>query len=94
MSTTSIKISAELKARASAAAEQRGISTHAFLIEAIEQAATAAEQRASFVEDALKARAQMLRSGRGYDFTEVFAYLNERIAGQESAKPKAKSWRR
>ena len=52
MSTTSLKLPDELKQRAIAAAEKRGLSPHAFMIQAIDLAATAAEQRASFVSDA------------------------------------------
>ena len=92
MSTTSLKLSGELKQRAVAAAEKKGLSPHAFMVQAIEQAATAAEQRASFVSEAQAAREQMLRTGKGYDTREVHAYLKARIVGKKSAKPKARSW--
>jgi len=92
MSTTSIKLSDELKQRAIAAAEHQGLSPHAFMVQAIEQAAAAAERRASFVNDALAAREQMLKSGKGYEAGEVHSYLKSRIAGSISAKLKAKSW--
>jgi predicted transcriptional regulator len=93
MSTTSLKLSDELKQRAVAAAEQKGVSPHAFMVQAIEQAATAAEKRACFVGEALAAREQMLSSGKGYDASEVHTYLKARITGDKPAKPKAKSWR-
>ena len=93
MSTTSLKLSDELKQRAVAAAEMKGVSPHAFMVAAIEQAATAAEQRACFVGEAQAAREQMLRTGKGYDAGEVHAYLKARIAGKKVAKPKAGSWR-
>jgi predicted transcriptional regulator len=92
MSTTSLKLSEELKQRAVAAAEKKGVSPHAFMVNAIEQAATAAELRASFVGEALAAREQMLSTGKGYDSREVHTYLKARISGNKSAKPKAKSW--
>ncbi len=93
MSTTSLKLSDELKQRAIAAAEKKGVSPHAFMIHAIDQAATAAERRASFVSDAQAAREQMLASGKGYDASEVHAYLKARLSGDKPAKPKARSWR-
>lgn len=93
MSTTSLKLSDELKQRAVAAAQKQGVSPHAFMVQAIEQAAASAERRAGFVAEAQAAREQMLRTGRGYDADEVHAYLKARIAGKKSAKPKAKSWR-
>ena len=93
MSTTSLKLSDELKQRAVAAAEQKGVSPHAFMVQAIEQAATAAERRVSFVGEALAAREQMLSSGKGFDASEVHSYLKARVAGDEVVRPKAKSWR-
>ena len=92
MSTTSLKLSDELKQRAVAAAEKRGVSPHAFMVDAIEQAASAAERRAGFVNEALAAREQALKTGQGYDTRQVHAYLRERIAGKKSPKPKARSW--
>ncbi|WP_301101163.1 hypothetical protein [Propionivibrio sp.] len=92
MSTTSLKLSDELKQRAVAAAEKKGISPHAFMVRAIEQAATSAERRASFVADAHAAREQMLKTGKGYDASEVHTYLKARITGSKFAKPKAISW--
>ena len=92
MSTTSMKLSDELKQRAIAAAEQKGVSPHAFMVQAIEQAATAAERRAGFVGEAQAAREQMLSSGIGYDASEVHAYLKARVAGDKAVRPKAKSW--
>jgi predicted transcriptional regulator len=91
--TTSLKLPDELKQRAVAAAQNQGVSPHAFMVHAIEQAATAAEQRAGFVAEAQAAREQMLKTGKGYDADEVHAYLKARIAGRKSAKPKAGSWR-
>lgn len=92
MPTTSLKLSDELKQRAVAAAEKKGVSPHAFMVHAIEQAATAAERRASFVSEAQAAREQMSSSGKGYDAHEVHAYLKARISGNKPAKPKARSW--
>jgi len=93
MSTTSLKLPEELKQRAVAAAQRQGVSPHAFMVQAIEQAAASAERRANFVAEAQAARKQMLRTGKGYDADDVHAYLKARIAGKKPAKPKAISWR-
>ena len=93
MSTTSLKLPDELKQRAVSAAQKQGVSPHAFMIHAIEQAATTAECRASFLTDAQAAREQMLRTGKGYDADETHAYLRARISGKKAVKPKAKTWR-
>lgn len=92
MATTSLKLSDELKLRAVAVAQRQGVSPHAFMVEAIEHAATAAERRAGFVEEAQVARALMLETDKGFDADEVHAYLKARIVDRQSAKPKAKSW--
>ena len=94
MSTTSLKIPDELKQRAITAAQQQGLSTHAYLVQAIEQATVAAEKRAGFVAEALAARADMLQSGTGYEADDVRTYIKARIAGQNPEKPQAKSWQR
>lgn len=93
MSTTSLKLPDELKLRAAAAAQKQGVSPHAFMIQAIEQAAASAERRAGFVAEATAAREQMVKTGKGYDADEVHSYLKARVAGKKTAKPKARSWR-
>ncbi|OFZ98066.1 MAG: hypothetical protein A3H35_00500 [Betaproteobacteria bacterium RIFCSPLOWO2_02_FULL_62_17] len=92
MATTSLKLPDELKRRAVAAAEKSGVSPHAFMVHAIEQAAASAERRASFVDQALSARVQMLKTRKGYDPDEVHAYLKARISGKKTAKPKLRAW--
>lgn len=94
MSTTSLKLPDSLKQRAAAAARAKGISPHAFMVDAIDRAATLAEQRERFLEDALAAREETLASGEGYGADDVHAYLAARVAGSKPARPKAKSWRR
>ena len=93
MATTSLKLPDELKQRAIAAAQKQGVSPHAFMVNAIDSAATAAEQRAGFLAEATAAREEMLKTGKGYGADQVHAYLQARIAGKKSPKPRAKSWR-
>jgi predicted transcriptional regulator len=93
MSTTSLKLPDELKLRAVSAAQTQGLSPHAFMVQAIEQAASAAERRHGFVAVALAAREQLQATGKAYDADEVHAYLKARVQGCKDTKPKAKSWR-
>ncbi len=93
MSTTSLKIPTEVKQLAIAAAQQQGISAHAFMVDAISAMATAASKRAQFVADALASRDETLKSGKGYPAADVKAYLLERTQGETLARPRAKSWR-
>ena len=92
MATTSLKLTDELKQRTVALAQKQGVSPHAFMVDAIEHAAAAAEQRLGFVDDALAARAQMLKSGLGFDAQEVHVYLKARMSDKAAPKPKATSW--
>lgn len=94
MSTTSLKLSDELKQRAASAAQELGISPHAFMVDAIRQAADAVEQRAQFVAQAAAARAEMLQNGLGHDADEVRTYLRQRIRDKHIPQPDAKPWRK
>lgn len=96
MSTTSLKLPDDLKQKATAAARDLGITPHAFMVDAIRQAAAAAELRAQFVAEARLARAEMLQTGVGHDADEVRSYLRLRLSGESEEKvsrPVAKSWR-
>ncbi len=65
MSTTSLKLPDDLKRLAIAAAKHRGITPHAFMVEAIRTAATAEKLRAEFVAEALRgaSRRHPIRKG-------------------------------
>ncbi|HSI60463.1 MAG TPA: CopG family transcriptional regulator [Ideonella sp.] len=95
MSTTSLKLPDDVKERVAAAARSQGVSAHAFMVEAIHQAAAAAERRAEFLADAQAAREAALASGQGFAAADVHAYLRERVAGKRAAKrPAQVSWPR
>lgn len=93
MSTTSLKLPEDVKQLAAAAAGHQGVTPHAFMVEAIRAAATAAEKRAGFVAEALASKAEALKSGKGYRAAEVHAYLRSRAQGKPAPRPKAKAWR-
>lgn len=93
MTTTSLKIPAELKQRAVDAAQHQGLSPHAFMVNAIEQMVLSSEQRASFIAEALAAEQEMLESGQGYAADDVHRYIKARIAGENPERPKARPWR-
>lgn len=93
MATTSLKLPDDLKQRAAKAAHELGVSPHAFMVSAIEQAAHATEQRLQFIAEAKAAREEMIDTGNGLDADEVHAFLNAKVSGSEFAKPSARSWR-
>jgi hypothetical protein len=92
MSTTSLKLPEDVKQLAIAAAKQRGITPHAFMVEAIRTVASAEERRAGFITEALEARAETIRSGKGYKASEAHEFLKRRVQGKKAVKPRAKSW--
>jgi predicted transcriptional regulator len=93
MSTTSLKLPDELKQRAVNAAQELGISPHAFMVDAIRQAAHAVEQRAAFVTQAREARTEMLAQGDGHAAEDVRAYLRRRLEDGQVDRPPKKPWR-
>lgn len=93
MTTTSLKLPEDLKLKAIAAAQEVGVTPHAFMVEAIRQAVASSEKRARFIEDANAARTKMLETGMGYDAKEVHAYLRERLVNSEAPAPEMKLWR-
>jgi len=91
VSTTSLKLTDEIKLQAANAAKDLGITTHAFMVEAIKQASINAELRRSFIEDANAARKEVLQEGKVHDADKVFKHLKARIAGKKSTL-KATNW--
>jgi|GEM_PF-574486 len=90
MTTTSLKLPDDLKQRAADDALRLGISLHAFMVQAIEQVAAAAEWRVGFIANAQAACKLMLASGKGYDANVVPAYHEARAVGRKTAPPSPK----
>jgi|1185.fasta_scaffold139256_2 predicted transcriptional regulator len=93
MPATTLKLSPELKKRIASLAEKHGKSPHAFMVQALEQQAAMAEQRAQFVASALAARKNFERTGKAYDLDDVRRYILARAAGRRVRKPRLKRWR-
>jgi len=94
MPATTIKLPAELKQRIASLIARTGKSMHAFLLEAVERETILAERRREFVAEALDARDELLRSGKGFAAADVHRYLRARVARKRSTRPKARSWRK
>lgn len=93
MATTSLKLPDALRKRIARLSKRGGVSPHAFMVRAIEVAASAEEQRRAFIEEALEAEAEMEASGEGYAMEDVHVWLKARAAGKRVARPRARSWR-
>lgn len=92
MSTTTIRLSDELKARVAAAAKRESTSAHNFILEAIAEKADAAERRADFHAEARRRYAEFLETGESIPWEEMRSYLMGRIHGKVMPRPVARKF--
>lgn len=90
MSTTTIRLPEDLKKRIAQAAESAGTSSHAFIIEAIEESVEAAERRREFYEIAERRYAEVAESGKAISWSDMRTYLLDRVVGKKPPRPKPK----
>lgn len=90
MSTTTIRLSDELKARVAKAAKREGISANNFIVEAITEKADAAERHADFYAEADRRWAKFLKTGESISWEEMRRYLKDRLAGKNAKRPVAR----
>jgi predicted transcriptional regulator len=90
MSTTTIRLPQDLKARILAAAKRAGKTPHGFIVEAIAEKADEAERRSDFHDVAEKRYSQIAASGKTIPWSEMRAYLEDRVAGKKARRPVAK----
>ena len=90
MSTTTIRLPEELKARVAAAARRAGTSTHGFILEAIAEKAKQEDLRADFDAVAEDRYARIVSTGKTISWQEMRGYLEERIAGKKVKRPVAR----
>jgi predicted transcriptional regulator len=91
--TTSLKLPADVRSQAQAAARRQGLTPHAFMVDAIRNAAEAAQKRAEFVAQARAAHLATQKSGKGYSAADVHTYFLARASGSPARKPRLKAWR-
>ena len=90
MSTTTIRLDEELKARVSGAAERAGTTAHAFILEAIEETVERVEEEEEFHRLADQRWAKLLETGRTVSWDEVRNYVSARARGERPRKPSAR----
>ncbi len=90
MSTTTIRIEDDLKARVTVAAERAGKTAHAFILDAIAQTVEQAELDDDFHRVADQRWAQLLATGKAVPWDEAKAYLEARSRGERARKPVAR----
>ena len=90
MSTTTIRLPADLKERIAIAAKRAGTTSHGFILEAIAQKAEQVEQRADFHAVAEKRYAGIVATGKTIPWNEMRLYLEDRIAAKAAVRPRAR----
>ena len=89
MSTTTIRIEDELKARVAVAAQHAGTSTHAFMLEAITRTVEQVEMESAFNTLAEQRWAKIQAGGKTVPWDEAKAYLTARAKGESKARKPA-----
>jgi predicted transcriptional regulator len=87
---TTLKLPESLKARVQALAGETGQTPHAFMLQAIEAQATAAELRRDFVASALRAEQEVAEYGKVYSLDEMSRYLKAKVAGTKPRAPRTR----
>lgn len=90
MSTTTIRLPEDLKARVAAAAKRAGTTTHNFILEAIAKKAEQDDLRADFDTVAEDRYARIVATGKTIPWQEMRGYLEDRLVNKEVKRPVAR----
>ncbi|MDZ7751441.1 MAG: CopG family transcriptional regulator [Gammaproteobacteria bacterium] len=90
MPTTTVRLPDDLKNRIARAAERAGMTSHAFILDAIAERVDGEERRNEFHETAGDRYAQIVASGETIPWSEMRTYLEDRVAGKKSTPPVAR----
>jgi predicted transcriptional regulator len=90
MTTTTIRLPEDLKARVAAAAKRAGTTAHGFILDAIAEKTKQAESRADFDAVAEQRYASIVSSGKAIPWAEMRKYLEVRVAGKSVKRPVAR----
>lgn len=90
MSTTTIRMSPELKKRVASAAKRAGTTAHAFILDAIAQKAEEDELRTEFRGVAEARYTRIAESGEAIGWERMRGYLEKRVAGKPARRPAAR----
>jgi predicted transcriptional regulator len=87
MSTTTIRLPDELRARVESVAAASGSSMHAFMVQAIAEVTERAERRQDFHAEAERRWQEMLRTGKYLTHEDLRAYALALARGEQPAAP-------
>ncbi len=88
MSTTTIRLPYDLKERLARIAESLGSTSHALILDAIAQRVEAEEQRKDFRDTAEQRYVNIVALGETIPWDEMKIYLQTRVAGKNTNRPK------
>ena len=91
MSTTTIRLPQDLKERIARAAKRTGSTAHSFILEAIAEKTDQEERRGEFQDTAEQRYAEILTSGKTVPWSEMRRYLQRRLTGNKTARPKPRA---
>ncbi len=94
MTTTTIRLEDDLKARVAAAAKREGKRAHAFILDAIAQTVEQAELNEEFQRVADTRWTKVLETGKTVPWDEAKAHLKSRALDSRARKPAARKLRR
>lgn len=87
MPTTTIRLPEELKDRVAHAAKRAGMTSHAFILDAIAQRVKQEEQRNDFLDTAERRYAEIVATGKTIPWEVMRTYLENRLTGKKTARP-------
>lgn len=90
MTTTTIRLSEELKARVTEAAKRAGTTAHGFILEAIAEKTALDERRADFREEAEDRYARIIASGESIAWDDMRNYLKAKALYEDISLPKSR----
>lgn len=90
MSTTSIRISDELKERIAAVARDVDKTPHAFMLDALTEATERAEVDVALRRLATERWAALLRTGQSVPWDEARAWVKARVVDRTASRPEAR----
>lgn len=90
MSTTTIRLPDDLKARLATAAKHAGMTAHGFILQAIAEKTEQAERRADFDAVAEARYERIVVTGKTIPWQEMRGYLEAHMAGKAAKRPVAR----
>ena len=91
MTTTTIRLPQELKARIDKLAAARGGTAHGFMVEALAQAADLSERQQAFDAEAQRRWKKMLRTGEYHTLEDLRAYGMALARGEQVTRPEPRT---